>query len=135
MIDDDLDQLGTEIPTSKTMECGNLPWPDSLASALGCMYVLEGSAMGGRVVAYRAQTKLDEKLPVSFFTSAGRSQPQRDWRAFQQSLDFFGAFGSYDARETLSREHFRRLRRFPFGSIPRSYGHDPATFVRIGSGL
>ena len=59
----------------------------SLASGLGCLYVLEGSTLGGRIIARRARAALGDELPVTFFTSANRLDPGAEWRTFQAALD------------------------------------------------
>lgn len=63
----------------------------TLARALGSLYVLEGSALGGRIIAGRARANLGEDLPVSFFASAGRTNLTSDWRDLRAALDDFGA--------------------------------------------
>lgn len=91
LLDEDLDSLRIEIPAGRA----GTPAPGlalgSLAGGLGCLYVLEGSALGGRVVARRARAALGERLPVAFFSSAGRENLRRDWRALQGALDGFPA--------------------------------------------
>ena len=73
------------------------PGVQSLARALGCLYVLEGSARGGRIVAAEAGRRLPG-VPVAFFSSAGRG-PGADWPALQSALDAFGASGGRTAVE------------------------------------
>jgi heme oxygenase len=89
LLDEDLDRLRIEIPAGRV----GAPAPglvvDSVAEALGCIYVLEGSALGGRVVARRARAALGERLPVAFFSSAGRENLHGDWRVLQGALDGF----------------------------------------------
>ena len=63
----------------------------TLAGALGRLYVLEGSALGGRIIAGRARANLGEDLPISFFASAGRTNLTSDWRELRAALDAFGA--------------------------------------------
>ena len=69
--------------------------------------MLEGSAQGGRIIARRARAALGEGLPVTFFTSACRENPRRDWRDLQTALDAFGAAAGEDARDAvvLGAEH------------------------------
>ena len=88
LLGDDLRHLGIvagERPVAPT------PALPSLAHGLGCLYVLEGSALGGRIVARRARHILGDNLPVAFFSSEGRDDLGADWRALQASLDAFGA--------------------------------------------
>jgi heme oxygenase len=90
LIDDDLDVLGIARPGGQLTMPALLPMLGSLAAGVGCLYVLEGSAIGGQIISVRARAVLGEKLPVRFFGSAGRLDPGRDWRSLQLSLDDFG---------------------------------------------
>lgn len=68
-----------------------MPLPlGTLAQALGCLYVLEGSALGGRIVARQVQQMLGDKVPTAFFSSTSRVDLGADWRALQAALDAFG---------------------------------------------
>ncbi len=87
-IDEDLAHLGRDVQGSPSELTP--PVLGSLAQALGCLYVLEGSALGGRVIARLARRALGEDLPVAFFSSAGRTDLGADWRALQSALDAFG---------------------------------------------
>jgi heme oxygenase len=53
--------------------------------------VLEGSALGGRLVLRAARARLGDDLPVSFFGSVGRERLGADWRALRTALDRHGA--------------------------------------------
>lgn len=93
LIDDDLIRLaeGADAPSATEHDDEpDLPRLPSLASALGCLYVLGGSALGGRIVAAEARRRLSGSVPVTFFASGGRS-PAANWRALQATLDSFGA--------------------------------------------
>jgi heme oxygenase len=63
----------------------------SFAGALGCLYVTEGSALGGRVLgpAIRAAVA---GVPTRFFDSAGRGHPS-PWRTLVAALRRFGDGG------------------------------------------
>lgn len=82
----DLDALGVAAPPA-----GNewLPELESLAAALGCLYVLEGSSLGGGIVAHRARARLGD-VPVGFFSGSGR-RVGAEWRSLQRALDAFGS--------------------------------------------
>jgi heme oxygenase len=67
------------------------PVATTFAAALGCLYVLEGSALGGRIITGRARVALGDDLPVSFFSSEHRSNLTADWRELRAALDAFGA--------------------------------------------
>lgn len=68
----------------------HLPNVESLAAALGCMYVLEGATLGGAIIS----RLLEKRLGVSperggrFFASYG-DQRSRRWREFGQVVDDF----------------------------------------------
>ncbi len=89
LLDDDLDRLP---PRSAPAEATSSPALalDGLADALGCLYVLEGSRLGGRVVARTARLRLGADLPVTFFSGPGDRDPRTDWQALRATLDGFG---------------------------------------------
>ncbi len=99
LLDEDLARLGRDEqeparelnPPVLGLPTPVLPTPGSLAEALGCLYVLEGSALGGRIIARQARRALGEDVPVAFLSSAGRVDLGADWRALQAALDAFGA--------------------------------------------
>ncbi len=57
-------------------------------AALGCLYVVEGSALGGRVIAPVVRNRLGQ-VSTSFFDSAGRDHP-RPWRDLRGALQRYG---------------------------------------------
>lgn len=54
-----------------------VPRLDGVAAALGATYVLEGSTLGGRVLAARARAALGAAAPVRFLTAGGADVPAR----------------------------------------------------------
>jgi heme oxygenase len=83
----DLMRLGARTPT-------RLPPPlpmTTFGRALGCLYVLEGSALGGRTVARLVRATLGE-VPMSFLTGDGRSAPS-PWLSVCSALTRFEALG------------------------------------------
>ena len=68
--------------------CENLPDCSNLSEALGIMYVLEGSVLGGKAIAniISKNMKDDPSLPFSFFLYYG-DEPQAMWNKFRHSLD------------------------------------------------
>ena len=87
LIDDDLQALGLTIPVQALR---HQPVLDSLAQGLGCLYVLEGSALGGRIVARQASAALGTDLPVSFFANPAGPPLGARWQALQATLDAYG---------------------------------------------
>jgi len=101
LLDEDLTHFAWEPRVAANVRDGapERPGCESLARALGCLYVLEGSARGGRIVAAEAGRRLPG-VPVAFFSSAGRG-PGADWGALQAALDAFGARGGRAAVEEI----------------------------------
>jgi heme oxygenase len=94
LLDADLCQLGMTAPVGRA---SFVPTLGSLAGALGCLYVLEGSTLGGQIVARRARAALGAYLPVAFFSGPGRGEVGPRWRALQASLDGFGSMSDRSA--------------------------------------
>lgn len=67
--------------------CGRLPQIDSFPRALGSMYVLEGSTLGGQVIARHVEPALGLAADrgSGYFRSGGRPVGPM-WRAFQATL-------------------------------------------------
>ncbi|MET0966560.1 MAG: biliverdin-producing heme oxygenase [Nakamurella sp.] len=62
----DLDELGA--PAAGSAQIAAFP---TFGHALGCLYVLEGSALGGRIVARMVNAAIGD-VPTSFFSGHGR---------------------------------------------------------------
>ena len=100
LIDQDLARLGLPVPSALASTDALLS--GSLASGIGCLYVLEGTALGGQIVARRARAKLGISLPVAFFSSAGRPDLRADWRGLQHALDASAeSWGTAGTLETI----------------------------------
>ena len=80
LIQDDLVNLGVEIDSRKV----NIFEYETFAQVLGGLYVVEGSSLGGRVIAPTLK-RLLENIPTRFFESDGRSHPQ-PWRSVKSAL-------------------------------------------------
>lgn len=63
--------------------CGRLPGTDSLAQALGCLYVIEGSTLGGQVIRREVQRRLGfaPRQGCTFFAGYQEETASR-WRDF-----------------------------------------------------
>jgi heme oxygenase len=63
--------------------CGSIPRLETVPEALGCLYVLEGSTLGGRIITRHLKTILpvDENLGCTFFNSYG-ADVGRMWSTF-----------------------------------------------------
>lgn len=100
LIDQDLAQLGLPVPLENASTDALVS--GSLASGIGCLYVLEGTALGGQIIARRARAKLGNQLPVAFFSSAGRGDLRADWRGLQDALDAAAeSWGTVGTLETI----------------------------------
>lgn len=69
----------------------------TLAEALGCAYVLEGSTLGGRVISRHVQTRLGPHVPHRFLDAYGANTGDR-WQGFRAALRCFA-----DTREVENR--------------------------------
>ena len=88
LLDDDLAGLGADgTDAGPGRLAAPVPELGSPAQALGCLYVLEGSALGGRLVARHARAALGADLPVAFFAGDGGRALGREWRDLQDALD------------------------------------------------
>jgi heme oxygenase len=70
-------------PSDTLPECPDAPRLDTVEAALGCLYVLEGSTLGGQVLSrhYHAQLGLTPDTGLRFFTAYG-AQTGAQWKAF-----------------------------------------------------
>jgi heme oxygenase len=106
-LDDDLRLLGVaagDVPAD--------PAGVSLAHGLGCLYVLEGSALGGQIIARVARRRLGDDVPLSFLASTARPDLGRDFGRLRAALDHFGRDRPRCARDEVvagAREAFGRL--------------------------
>lgn len=110
----DLAMLGADVTPPQAPRLELL----SFGEALGSLYVVEGSSLGGQMLAPQLRDAVGE-VPTTFFDSAGRHHPT-PWRAVKAALRTFGertqnpvpvvaganatfrAFGAYVARATWS---------------------------------
>lgn len=84
---DDLAHLGARPPRRPV----HLPQLASFGQALGCLYVLEGSALGGSVLAPAFRRTLGD-LPTRFLIGDGRPVPA-PWRSVRSALSRFDESG------------------------------------------
>lgn len=115
----DLDNLGASPTRAKTRTDPTVGFRPALSNgfgaALGCLYVLEGSALGGRVVAQIVRSAIGE-VPMTFLTGHGRLHPA-PWAAVRAALRRFEARGGQgDEVVTGARETFGFFQRRLGGS-------------------
>lgn len=66
--------------------CRQLPVIDSYPRALGALYVLEGSTLGGRIISGMVIRQLGSEKGLSFFNSYG-AETDRMWQLFKDFLN------------------------------------------------
>lgn len=85
----DLISLGVpESQHAKLRHCPAVPQPGSLAAALGCAYVVEGSSLGGQIIRQRVGSALGlaPNHGLSFFSGYDRDTGSM-WRSFCLELE------------------------------------------------
>lgn len=115
-LEKDLEHLGVQVVESpiETME-----WFTTFDHAVGCAYVLEGSRLGGQIIAHHAQTHGGiDPMSLAFFRGDGRSTAAR-WRSFLDAIDrcpfidveaaIFGACMTFDDLTRSLRQGDRAL--------------------------
>ena len=118
----DLSALGFSENALATMPlCRSLPDLTGAAQALGALYVLEGAALGGQVVAPRLQARLGvtPENGVAFFYGAGPRQVAARWKAFRQVLERWPA-QSTDAIAEAALQTFQTFERWLFPDVTAS---------------
>lgn len=81
----DLQFLGSEIPTKATVD--ELPALNTPLQALGALYVIEGSTLGGKIISKMMQQQLGlEAGAMTFFAGYGNRTDQM-WETFKNALD------------------------------------------------
>jgi heme oxygenase len=85
LLSEDLLSLGATLKEAGV----RLPRMDNIGQALGCLYVVEGSSLGGRVLAPAFRAALGD-VPTAFFESDERMHPH-PWRSVMAGLRKFDA--------------------------------------------
>jgi heme oxygenase len=81
----DLRYLASEVPAKATGD--DLPALHSHLQALGALYVIEGSTLGGKIISKMMQQQMGlDGQALSFFTSYGERTKEM-WNTFKQVLD------------------------------------------------
>jgi heme oxygenase len=83
LLQKDLHFLGRE--PANVPRCDHLPAVDTFQRALGCLYVMEGSTLGARIISRRLeeQFQLVDGSGASYFNAYGTSTGQ-NWNAFRR---------------------------------------------------
>jgi heme oxygenase len=87
----DLAALGTDKPGISHAPPAALPHLPTFAHALGALYVLEGSTLGGRVILRDVERRLGPQITgaTRFFDGRGMAAGPA-WQRFRAALDAFG---------------------------------------------
>ena len=72
--------------------------PRTLAEAYGCAYVLEGSTLGGVVLAPIVEQSLGRDTPTAYLRLRAESTG-RNWQAWLRTLNAFGEAATHDEIE------------------------------------
>lgn len=90
MIKVDLLSLKAIKPEETLAICHDLPEIKTASQAFGCLYVLEGSTLGGRMIAksLKKNLNLDHTHGASFFNGYGQETGSK-WKTFQEALSNF----------------------------------------------
>ncbi len=83
---DDLKRLELPQETEYNL-CNNLPTLTHLSHAFGCLYVMEGSTLGGKMISriLNDTLNIDETNGAKFFTGYGPTTGMK-WNAFREAL-------------------------------------------------
>ena len=74
------------VPNPEYDKCRELPAIDGPLEAIGALYVLEGSTLGGRIIAAMIQRQLGLDAPTSYFNGYGEENI-RMWQSYKDFLD------------------------------------------------
>jgi heme oxygenase len=80
----DMEATGIYLPAPEI--CRDLPVIDNYGKALGALYVLEGSTLGGRVIAGMMLRQLRSEKFLSYFNSYG-NETAGMWQSFKDLLE------------------------------------------------
>lgn len=80
----DMEAAGIPLPAPEI--CRDLPVIDTYGKALGALYVLEGSTLGGRIIAEILARQLGSDACLSYFNSYG-NETAGMWQSFKDLLD------------------------------------------------
>ena len=105
---EDLAHLGIE-HVAQLPQCTALPPVDTWPRALGTMYVLEGSTLGGRHISALLDQSSGAALPRRFFTSYDADVGMM-WRSFCAVLDEISSPDEHEAAAENARATFESMR-------------------------
>lgn len=97
---------------SATPQCPRIPQLESVPDAMGCLYVLEGSTLGGQIIRREAESRLglNPESGCRFYTGYGNRTGDM-WRVFCSQVDRY-ADEHPAAREQITAAAEETFRRF-----------------------
>lgn len=84
---EDIAALNNNVAARPEKLCANLPEITSYAHALGAMYVLEGSTLGGKIIAGMVQKRVEEVDHALHFFNGYGEKAMDMWMAFKEQLN------------------------------------------------
>lgn len=116
LLEQDLAQLGVDAEALRSIPlCDQLPASDRPAARMGILYVIEGSTLGGRVIAgaVRDSLGIDAGSGCAYFTGYG-SSTRAMWKDTCRVLEEFGQRAQAEQSETVAAaaDTFYRLDRW-----------------------
>lgn len=93
--------------------CSDLPAVSTLPGGLGCLYVLEGSTLGSKIISrhIRARFRIDAGSGASFFNAYGPAVGER-WSEFRQFVSSNAEAGHEGEMLMAARTTFESLHRW-----------------------
>jgi heme oxygenase (biliverdin-IX-beta and delta-forming) len=114
----DLRSLGiTDTPPIST----NLPEINSVATALGAMYVLEGSSLGGQIITRMLMDSLKMPLEHFKFYNCYGEESKAYWEQYVDALNNSAASMTEDEREIIvntAKDTFARFKEIALQNLP-----------------
>ncbi|MEO8961995.1 MAG: biliverdin-producing heme oxygenase [Ginsengibacter sp.] len=80
------DLISMNVPLPKKIGSENLPTIKNSLQAIGALYVMEGSTLGGRIIRKMVADKLPNENAFSFFEGYGEKTNDM-WKSFKASID------------------------------------------------
>ncbi len=109
LLEADLRALGrTGAQLAALPRCSSVPRVDTSARAVGCLYVLEGSTLGGQLLTRELTKRLPEGTPLSFLNPYGPDTGRR-WRAFREAAEAAVPEAAFEAAVAAALQTFTSL--------------------------
>lgn len=107
----DLEHLGGR-PVHTLPCCAHLPRVDTEARAWGCLYVLEGAALGGRVIFKQVARSVGVSADRGGSFFAGEAPTGEGWKAFTAALEASTPPDAHESVVAAAVETFETLQRW-----------------------